>query len=301
MKIRSDGFALVTMSVLLLGACASAAPGPSPSVSPGGSVEPSPAPSETADFPSGFYLRAWYSQALPPDATFSWGPLLTIVDGTQLDGNVAVPAIYPGPLMIVPTARWISDTGTGAIIDEAGRLGVLGEQTDFTGGQAMPGQRLGQIEIVVDGVRRTLTGDPDLSVTCDGATCTAEPGSPEAFAAFWQQLSTLQAWLEGELGAIVQYEPQRVALLLTTPSPAEPGLSPAPVAWPFGTPLAEAGVPYPTGAGERCVTLEGDALAAMMPVLRGGNQLTVLVDETGDARSAVVRVLMPGEDSPCDA
>lgn len=247
----------------------------------------------------GFYLRAWYTQALPPGATFSWMPLLTIVDGTLIDGNVAVPAIFPGPLMITPVARWISDAGIAAIIDEARRQGLLGDVTDFTGGALMPGGQLAQLELVIDGQRRVLTGDPERIVRCGGARCIADPGTPEAFAAFWQQLVNAQSWLGSELGATVQYQPVRVALLLTAPQANDPQLSPAPVAWPFDTPLTEAGVSFPGAEGDRCVTLSGDALAAVLPTLQTGTQLTTFVDQAGNLAAPVVRVLVPGEESPC--
>ncbi len=279
--------------VVLLTACAGSPATPTPSPAPAPTPSPSPAPG------TGFYLRAWYTQALPPSATFSWMPMLTIVDGTLIDGNVAVPAIFPGPLMISPFARWISDAGSAAIVDEARRLGLLGDMTDFTGGAAMPGARLGQLELVIDGQRRVLTGDPERIVRCGGARCIADPGTPEAFAAFWQELANAETWLGSELGATVQYQPLRVALLLTAPQANDAQFTPAPVAWPFDTPLTEAGVSFPGAEGDRCVTLSGDALAAVLPTLLGGNQLTTFVDQAANIAAPVVRVLVPGEESPC--
>jgi hypothetical protein len=228
--------------------------------------------------------------------------MLTIVDGTLIDGNVAVPAIHPGPLMIKPFARFISQAGMQAIVDEAQRLGMLGDATDFSGGETMPGAQGGMIEIIIDGEARSLTGDPARLVRCDGARCDAEPGTPEAFAAFWQTLANTGVWLEPELGPILPYEPERVALLLSTQLPPnEPGLTPAPVAWPFENSLADAGVPFPGTEGDRCITLSGDDLAAVMPTLTAGNQLTKFVDQAGNLRSPIVRVLVPGEESPCPA
>jgi len=92
--------------------------------------------------------------------------MLTIEDGLAVDGNVAVEAIYPGPLLIVPYARTISEAGTAAIVDEARRLGSLGNATDFSGGTAMPGSRTAQLRLVVDGVTYDLTGNPDLVDRC---------------------------------------------------------------------------------------------------------------------------------------
>src|SRR5687768_1997164 len=110
----------VTLLAVVTAACGTAAPNPSPSPlsspqSPAPLPSPTPAPTPTtAPSPSpgtDFYMRAWYTQALPPEHTFSWLPVLTIKDGVAVDGNVAVPAIFPGPLVIVPNARPISTDG----------------------------------------------------------------------------------------------------------------------------------------------------------------------------------------------
>jgi len=225
--------------------------------------------------------------------------MLTIDDGTVIDGNVAVPAIYPGPLMIVPFSRTISDAGIAAIVDEARRLGLLGETTDFTGGSAMPGSRSGHLLLVVGGVTYDLTGNPELIVRCGGARCDAEVGSPEAFAAFWQQLTILDGWIGADLGPIGQYEPERVAVLLTAPAQPEPGLEQQLAAWPLDPPFAETGVGFPGVAGARCVTLSGEDLEAVLPVLMGANQLTVFNDAVDTFKSALTMVVVPGADSPC--
>jgi hypothetical protein len=277
-------FALVAV---LLAACSTGGASPSPSPQP----SPSPAPA------AGFYLRAHYTQALPPRHTFNWLASLTIADGVLLDGNVAIPAIFPGPLTIVPSARPISDAGIARIVDEARRLGLLSDKTDYTDGQAMPGARLAQLQLIVDGVTYNLTGNADLTIVCVRAPCEAAPGTPEAFAAFWQELSMYGSWLESELGPVQAYVPDSVALLLTAPT--DQGMPNRPVEWPFDTAIADAGVDFPGEEGARCVTLSGDALAAIWPALRDGTQLTVFVDGEGTQAAPIVRVLVPGDESVC--
>ncbi len=298
--MRTAAFVLVVG--LCLSACSlgtAASPSPSPVPSPQPTVAPTSTPGQTPAPDSDFYLRAWFSQSLPPRETFSWLPMLTIADGAVIDGNVAVPAIYPGPLMIVPFNSEVSEAGIEAVIEEARRLGLLSGESDFTGGAVMPGSRTGQIEIVVEGTTYSFTGLPETLVQCDETgMCDAEPGTPEAFSAFWHELEAYHTWLQPELGASEQYLPERVAMLLTAPPPNEPGLSPAPVAWPFETPIAEAGADFP-GGGERCVTLSGEALEEMLPILEAGTQLTVFVDDEDTQAGAVVRVLVPDEPSPC--
>ncbi len=184
-------FAAILLTALVA-ACSGAAPSPSARSADAGTIDqfdlkpdfksdaradpmhlqPSPEPS------TAFYLRAWYTQALPPQFTFNWLPLVTIDNGVALDGNVAIPAIFPGPLLIQPIARTITEAGTDAIAAEAERLGLLGETTDFTGGATMPGSKTGHLQIVVDGVTHDLIGNPDMVVPCQGGQCNAEAGSP---------------------------------------------------------------------------------------------------------------------------
>jgi len=257
-------------------------------------ITPQPSPE------SAFYLRAWYTQALPPSATFSWLPMATIADGQYLDGNVVVPAIFPGPLLISPIASSITDAGVAQIVAEATKLGMLDQGPDFTGGTTLPGSRTAQLVMIVDGVTHELVGNPDLTIQCVRAPCEAPPGTPEAFASFWQDLGSTGSWLADDLGPSAPYLPERVALMLSTAVPSDPSLPANPVEWPFETPLADSGVPYPGGeVGDRCVTLSGAALDAMLPILQSGNQLTVLVDSTGTVRAPIPRVLMPLEPSPC--
>ncbi len=282
--------------VAIVAACGGG--GPNPSSNPSPSPTPNPSPDASPQPPAGFYLRAWHTQALPPPSTFSWLPMLTIDQGIAIDGNVAVPAIYPGPLLILPNARQISEAGIAAIVDEAQRLGLLGEVTDFTGGGAMPGARFGQLRIVVDGVVHDLVGNPDAVVRCQGGRCEAEVGSPEAFAAFWQELSFLDPWLGGQLGAPVVYEPERLAVLFIQPAP-EPGLEQQLATWPLDQTFHEIGIEFPGQQGLRCVTLAGEDLEQVMPVLRGANQLTVFHDSVDTQRSAMAVVVVPGAESPC--
>ena len=287
-------FALILLTALIA-ACGGTGPtasvDPTPAPSPNPSAQPSPQPSPV---PGNFYLRAWYTQALPPVHTFSWLPVLTIQDGLVIDGNVAVPAIFPGPFLIVPIARPISDAGITTIVDEARRLGLLGDVTDFTGNGPMPGSRLGQLQLVVDGVTYNLTGNPDTPVGGD-----AEVGSAEAFAAFWQELSFLDGWIGGELGQNIQYRPERVALLFTAPAQPEPGLEQQLVTWPLPGSFETIGAEFPGEPGARCVTLAGEDLDATLPQLLGANQLTVFHDEVDGQRSALAVVVVPGADSPC--
>jgi hypothetical protein len=239
------------------------------------------------------------TQALAPEHTFGWLPTLTIYQGLAIDGNVAIPMIYPGPLMVMPNVRQISEEGQAAILQLARDLGLLDGPTDFTDGQPMPGAPGAHVVLIVDGQQREISGDPNTTGRCapGDVRCQAEPGTPEAFAFFWARVSYLDDWLAPQLGGQVDYTPERL-LVVTTP-PAALDVPVQPVAWPLDTPIAELGEPWAM-EGSRCATVEGADLEALLPVLLAGNQASVFVDDRDEARAILARVLVPGEPSPCE-
>jgi hypothetical protein len=228
---------------------------------------------------------------LPPDATFAQLPMLTISDGMAIDGNIAIPAIYPGPILVTPFVRTIGQEGESIILEEARRLGLLDNGTDFTDGAA-PGGQIARVLMTVDGRTHDLSGRADIAIG-------DQPGSPEAFAAFWQELSMLEEFVGDELGAVEPYVPARVAVLFGTRAEPEPGLTQQPRTWPLEGNFAEMGVEFPGAPGSRCVTIDGDDLEVVLPVLEQANALTVFLDEAEGQASANAVVVVPGAQSPC--
>ena len=303
----------VTLALVALVAVACNTPASTAAPSQAASVPPTPAgqtsppstdlpstpahtPGTTAA-PAGFYLRAFYSQALPPIHTFNWLPPVTISDGIAIDGNVAVPAIFPGPLLIVPFSRTITEAGTDAIAAEADRLGLTGGETDFTGGTSMPGSETAHLVMTIDGTTYELFGAPDAVPACEGDECNDVAGTAPAFSAFWQEIQQLDSWLADELGPVADYTPERVAMLLYPPQPAD-GIVPEQVEWPLA-PFSQLGVPYPAAEGAQCVTISGDDLETSLSVVLKANEITIFVDSTGDGRQAKAVVVVPGAPSPC--
>jgi hypothetical protein len=304
-----SAIALAVVGIVAV-ACGPAAPSGAPTVAPvtrSPAAPASPTPTDTPASPaptpvataavSGFYVRASNSQALPPINTFNWLPLLTISDGVAIDGNVAIPAIYPGPLLVIPFSRSITEAGTDAIAAEAERLGLLDGETDFTGGTSMPGSQTAHLVVTVDGATYELIGAPDAVPPCQGDECNDVAGSPAAFSAFWQEIRQLDPWLADELGPTEDYTPERVAMLLFPPQPGE-GIVPEQVDWPLA-PFSELGIPYPGAEGAQCITVLGDDLESSLEVVVDANEITVFVDATGDARQAKAVVVVPGAPSPC--
>jgi hypothetical protein len=287
------------LALLLVSAgCAGAAqpstsPTPSPTPAPSPSPTPSPAPS------TGVYLRLWQTQALPPPSTFMFASLVTVSDGIWIDSNVAIDLIFPGPLLILPNARSITPAGEQAIVEQARELGLLDGETDFTGGGPMPGGVLGHVLLIVDGTRYELSGDPARTKFCEnGRLCAVDPGTPEAFAAFYSVMQD-SAWLAPHLGPNAQYRPERLALLVVEPASDDSGIAPNKSQWPLSTPFADFGQPYAGGEGLRCAVVTGEDLATLLPALLNGNQLTVFVDSNDVEHSVNVRALVPDEESPC--
>jgi hypothetical protein len=250
-----------------------------------------PGATTTAAPTEGFYLRAWQSQALSLQYTFSWLPAATIADGHYINGMVAIPMIYPGPLYVGLSSSPISAAGIDAIVAEARADGLLGATTDFTKG-LMPGAISAHIELVVGGVTHDLEG----LLPTGPSPATVTPGTSEAFEAFWTKLSSLDAWLAADLGPSASYQPTSVAVMLTKPTDAPSGMTAQIKPWPLSSTFAKFG----SAAGpNRCGVVTGADLAALLPAVQAGNALTRFTDSTGASMSLNVRVLVPGEAGPC--
>lgn len=284
--------------VALVAACAAPGPAPTPSPTSSASASPSATPAPSPSPAAGLYLRAWQTQALPPEHTLSWLPTLTISGNVAIDGNVAIPMIFPGPLMIMPNARQISPQGQASIVELARQLGLLDGATDFTEGGLMPGGMTAHVLLTIDGQTVELVGDPNATGRCapGDMRCPAEPATAEAFAFFWARLSYLDDWLGHELSGPLSYQPERLVVVTTPPSPMDVPLTPA--AWPLDVPLADFGEPWAI-EGSRCAVVEGEQLETLLPALLAANQATVFVDTADESRAILARVLVPGEPSPC--
>lgn len=290
-------FAGLAIVILVAGACGSAATAP-PTPSPGGSVSPLPEPE------TGFRLRATTVQALPPLSTFAWLPALLITDGLVAIQAGAVPAIYPGPLMTPLQGARLSEDGWSAIVAELDVAGLLSGATDFTGGTMGMGAAAGRLEVVVNGRVFDLTGDPSRVVRCDGQRCIPNPGTPEAFAAFWARLMDLPGWLGGAVGPQEPWTPVAYAVLVGPP-PAEDAQLPQPVlAWPLTGPSSGFGDPVLGDPTLRCGTVADGEAASLGAAVAAANQLTRWRDPAApDVPEALlgltVRPLLPGDSDPC--
>jgi hypothetical protein len=275
---------------MLLAACGSASPSPSPS------PEPTP-PAE-----AGVRLRVTMVQALPPAATFGLLPSVVItLDGRVLTGG-AVPAIFPGPLVMPVIEQPITPAGWARIVAAARDAGLLAGARDFTGGGMPPGSLTARLEIVADGRLFDLVGDPNRIMVCVTAPCIPQPGTPEAFGGFLSQLTNLSGWLDArDLGPQGVYAPAGYGLIVGPPPVNNDNLVQRDIAWPLDGGFAAFGTALADGSGRRCGMVSGDAAAALRPALLAANQLTKWRDPVdGSFHGLTVQPLLPGDGDPCE-
>jgi hypothetical protein len=242
---------------------------------------------------AGFYLRAWQTQALAPQYTFAWLAPVTIADGQFIDGNVAIPAIFPGPIYVGPQSRPISVAGIDAIVAEARKDGLLADKTDFAT-DAAAGSVTTHIELRIDGVTRELSGPLPTGSVPDSAA----PGTAAAYQRFWNQITSINAWLAADLGQGKAFTPTSLAVLVTPPIVAAAGIAPTEKPWPLASTFAAFGQAF-AGSAYRCGTVTGAEAASLLSVVTASNQLTRFVDSAGAQASLQVRALLPGEADPC--
>ena len=203
---------LVTAFAVLVAACGGSGAA-SPSSSPSASAGPTPGPSADPAAQT-YWLRAMTTQALPPLNVFGMQPYSVITGDGQWITQLAVPAIYPGPLLPSLQARQVTEAGRAAILKAAKDLGLLEGTTDFNVGPVLAGGVSGRIEMTVDGQRVTLTGNPNALMECVTTPCEPPPGSAAAFAEFWRLLGDLGSWIPTELGPASAYVAPAYAILV---------------------------------------------------------------------------------------
>jgi hypothetical protein len=286
------------MAGVIVAACSSAggpsatAPVPTPTSAP--SV-PGPSPSDTA---ATYRLRATTTQAIAPLYRFTWLPVISITDGLTVVVPGPMPDIHPGPLLPNLEARSITADGFTKIVDRAKGLGLLTGDGSFAPANGVMGAQLGRIELVVDGVPHDMTGDPSRLVRCGDARCVPDPGTPEAFAAFWQSITDLD-WLAADLGPETPYVADAYAILVGLEPVEDASLPPKVLTWPLATPLGEFGTPVGSGSAPRCGTVSGADAITLRPALTSANQLTRWVDAgpaAGVGTVLQVRPMIHGED-----
>ena len=280
------------VAVVLVAACGGGAASPTPA--PSSPVNPTPViPVPSPADGSTYWLRLTTFQAIPPVNLFAVPPTATITGDGQHLVQGAVPAIYPGPLVMPLFGRQVSDAGRAQILAWADDLGLLSGKTDFTGDGSLPGGITGQIELTVDGRLVALRGLPDA------ASSDPKAGSPEAFGELWRRIANLPQTLPGERGPEQPYTPTAYAILVGQPPAPQDGMTASLMDWPLETPLATFGGPVANNSA-RCGLVEGEDAATLTPAFAQANQLTMWTQdpEFSVAYGLTVRPIVAGE-NPC--
>ena len=251
----------------------------------------SPSPSTPT---TGFALRAWVSQALPPVGTFRTAGPDVVIDRGRLILHGPEMAIYPGQLLPNLQQRPLSQAGIHALVAAARAAGLLEGPTDLTGGLP-PGAQAAHLLFVIDGVEREVLGDPSRQIVCVTTPCDGAPGTPEGFGQFWARIQDIGSWLGTELGPETPYVADRLAVLLVEPV-EDASLPPSFARWPLEGPRDQFGVAL---AGARCGVIEGDGLKTALAAFGAASELTRWTDDTDAVFGAIVRPLLPGEADPC--
>jgi hypothetical protein len=275
------------------GGAAGASQSASPSPSPTGLDVPSAAPNDLS-----YWLRATFTQAIPPVNRFAVQPWVVITGDGRVITQGPVPAIFPGPLAPNLRSRQISDPGRAAILAAAKELGLLDGNGDFTaGGPTLAGGVNGRLELTIDGRVIVLTGNPSAFIECVAAPCVPPPGSAAAFGELWRRLGDLGSWIPSELGPDTAYVPESYALLVGQAPTPDPNLPQAPAVWPLSQPLALFGGPVANGTA-RCGTVSGADAATLGAALAKANALTPWVQNpaTSATFGLTVRPMVAGED-----
>lgn len=261
----------------------------------GGSA-PTPAPQPTPPEDAAFLLRLETEQAVPPRERFASTPAVVItLDGRVLTAG-AVPAIFPGPLVMPIVQRRLSGAGWLKVAESARAAGLLsgiGTIGDFA-----PGETLLRLRIVADGQQYDVT----VSNTFPGCIpdpCQGPPGSPQAFFGFVSRLFELGAFLGADVGPEGPFLPKGYGVIVG-PVPDDEGLAQPPIDWPLDAGFDAFGAPFADGTGLRCGTVAGDDAATLRDKLALATQISPWRDPLdGSLHGLTVRPLLPGDGDPC--
>ena len=304
MRLGSRLIPILAAIGLLAAACTSAGstPAGSPSAAPSSppstpATNPSPAGSPVASSSDDLVLRVAYEGGLlAPNAQRAKVPFLSVYADGRIMMTGAVPAIYPGPLMVTLVFRTVGADGAANILAAAAAAGLTGADTTYPAGPTLDVPDT-VITVVHDG-RRTVSTFGFLGADAAGGPPSSNPAS-QAIAAASALVGRLSGndSFGGTVGAEGTYQPLGFQLFVTPGGPqvTDPSLARPAVAWPLATPLASFGKADPLGGnGARVGVVSGSDAATLGPILASASQLTGFASG-GTEWTIVPRPLLPDE------
>jgi hypothetical protein len=280
--------ALLAASVSLV-ACVSAtgAAGPSglPSSSP--NLGDADTPIFRVTWDGGFVAPGTILGRLPIIVVYADGRVIT--QGPQID-------IYPGPLMPNLQERTLSADALARLIELAREKDLLKTiHYEFPGVADLPDTVL---EIQLDGATYRVSAYALAEAGVDTGNPGLDAASIEGRAALREFIGALTAvpasdFLDEEHPYVMTGLRLYAGVAQVVENSEFPGEQP-PVAWPLAD-LATAGEPVANPAIDvRCLVIEGEDLATVLPILQGANSLSVF-ESDGAFFSLIPRPLLPGE------
>jgi hypothetical protein len=245
---------------------------------------------------------------IPPGATFSQIPSLSVYGDGRIIEPGAVTAIFPGPALPPLLVRRLSEAGIQAVLREVTATGLFAASQRFEGAGAFVADAATTVFTLHAGGR-----DVTVSVYALGTFDTSHPpegigggelAAHRALGQLSQRLTMLDAWLPP--GAWVDDEsrafaPDAFRLLVRradSDAPDQSGIANQLAPWPGAGDPATFGEPVTQPAGSRCGVVIGAEAATWFDALRGANQLTRFTAD-GHRYQVTSRPLLPDEPRSC--
>jgi hypothetical protein len=239
---------------------------------------------------------------VPPEFLLSDLPDLSLLG----DGRLVVLGpqieIYPGPALPNLQVRQLTEDGVQALMEAARDAGLFGPDAHYDNA-CITDVPTTTFTLVAEGKTHVISAYAlGLGGVEEDETCVPNPADAAArrkLAEFQELAFGLDTWMpEGSVGPEQEFAFDELRLFVEPASVdtvGDEGIEPTVVDWPLDTPLADFGSPTPDApAGERCGTVSGADLDALMADLRDANQLT-LWDSDGETYRLFLRPLLPDE------
>jgi hypothetical protein len=256
---------------------------------------PSPRP---VDPDKVIFRVSWEGGFVPPEMLLGRLPMVAVYTDGRVITQGPVLAIYPGPFMPNLQERTLSEAGLERLIALARDKDLLKDVHFGFPGIADATDTV--LEINLDGNSYRVSAYALAEAGFDGEIAPQielEPAEVEGRIALREFIDALITIPEADfVDQSRAYEFEALRLYVKPADVVEnsefPGEQP-PIAWPLAD-LATAGTAIDNPSVDRCLVVEGDDLATVLPLVRSANQLSVFVSE-GEVYSLIPQPLYPGE------
>lgn len=247
----------ILLAASLSAACASRTTTPPKGGSPSGLVL-------RVDTRGGLLAPAVALTRIPQFSLYADG--LIIMEGAQIE-------IYPGPATPPVFSTRVDAEGLKKIIDTARRAGLDGPDRSYNHPTVMDAGTT--TFTFVENGRRHVISLAGLGIAGPGqAMSGAERKARAALLQLETKLQTLRSWLPaGSLSADRPFDYKKVAVIVST-QPFGEKLKEPELTWPLDRSIADLAKPAPGGPTLSCLTVQGQDLTKVRPLVERANELT---------------------------